>query len=901
MNAKPHGYIKRWQVALFVGVCIFALNSTALIAEDPRDQGTELGSVVEDESNDTEVNVPERPDLQKYKTKIEPLLKWACFDCHSEEHSEGNFRADQLDPDFAGGNDITWWLEVYSVLSKGEMPPPESSELTDADRIFIVDWLSAEIQKAEKLRKSSGSRSSFRRLTRYEYNYALQDLLGVPWTFADDLPEEASEDDGFENNAESLLISAKQVETYYQLTLKALQRVTVRGERPPVVYWGISMEEAFQREKKWHDDTVESTRKKFEDDPKEQSSQLERLNRQFQASNDRSHYSDLATGMRAKFEWNYRQAKYAFEASDEVPSMPATRSSFAVVHPGSREALTVDLGDRLPDVGTMRVRIRASRAEGVTQRVPSLQLYFGFQATDQGRSIKRVSQRDVQILAPYGSPEIYEWDIPLSEIEYRNTYRGSMKLGQQPNPSEYIRFVNSTVGRSRDDSESPAILIDYVEVAAPVYDEWPPRTHQNLFIESDLAHDETAYAREIITTFMSRAWRQVTPAEIDRKVELFQHIRAGSLDFQEAIIDVLATILASPKFLYVSSGEYESRADQEVARLPQAELAARLSLFLWCSVPDETLLKLASTGQLTDPEVLRQQVNRMLDDPKGSRFAQHFVQQWLKMRPLEYLSPSRGENGLDEELLESMKEEPIALFADMIRNDSRILDFVDSDYLVVNERLASHYGIPGVQGNDFRRVALPDEFNRGGLLTQAGLLTMNSDGEDSHPVKRGVWLLTNLLNDPPPPPPPAVPEIDLSDPEIAKLSLKERIEDHRDHAACLSCHQKIDPWGIAFENYDALGRWREQVDGKSIDATSVLPNNISLNGIAGLKKHLAQDREEQFVRATVEKMASFALGRQLDFGDRAEVTDITRRVREAGGGIRTLVICLVTSDLFQSR
>ena len=162
VNARPEGNLMRWLVAVLVGVSIFGLNSTGLMAWDQKDQGTELGSVVEEESNDPEVNVAGGQNLQKYQTKIEPLLKRACFDCHSGEHSEGNFRADQLDPDFVGGNDITWWLEVYSVLSKGEMPPPDSNELTDADRILIVDWLSSEIQNAEKLRKSNGSRSSFR-------------------------------------------------------------------------------------------------------------------------------------------------------------------------------------------------------------------------------------------------------------------------------------------------------------------------------------------------------------------------------------------------------------------------------------------------------------------------------------------------------------------------------------------------------------------------------------------------------------------------------------------------------------------------------------------------------------------------------------------------------------------
>lgn len=838
--------------------------------------------------------------IHKYEESIKPILRQACFDCHSGDDVEGNFRADQLDPDLVSGGDTAWWLEVYSVLSKGEMPPPESSGLTDDQRTRFVDWLSSEIQAAEKFRKANGNHSSFRRLTRYEFNYALQDLLGVPWDFANDLPGEASEEDAFENNAESLHMSVRQVETYHRLALRALRRVTVRGERPPVVHWSIPMERAFDREKKWHDQEIESTKKKLKDKPGELAKELERLKKQFQAQANRSHYLERSTGMRAKVEWQYRKAKYAFEPNDTFTPMPA--SHFAVVQPGRRQDLTIELGDRLPDNGTMRVRVRASRADGVKQRIPSLQLHYGFQATDQGRSIKRISQHDISVEASFGEPGVYQWDIPLGEIEHRNTYRGEMKLGQQPNPSEYIRFTNSTVESGEEKPENPAILIDYVEVAALVYDEWPPQSHRKLFVESDSSRDETAYAKEIVANFMSRAWRrQPNSRDLDRKLQLFKKLRPGSSDFSEAILEVLATILASPKFLYVLPGEGEVQQEENQHQLSQHELATRLSLFLWCSLPDATLFRLAAEGRLGDKEVLEEQVERMLADPRAARFGKHFVVQWLKMQPLEYLRPTGGDDGLDEALLESMKLEPVALFVDMLRRDSSIPGFIESDYLVVNERLAKHYGVSGVQGNYFRRVPAAIELNRGGLLTQSGLLTLNSDGKDSHPVKRGVWLLTNLLNDPPPAPPPAVPEIDLTDPEIAKLTLKERIEDHRNHAACRSCHQKIDPWGIAFENYDALGRWRDEIDGKVVDATSDLPGDFSLNGMSGLKEHLLQNRHEQFRRAVVEKMASFALGRQLHFGDRAEVTDITKRLRESGDGLKTLVTCLVTSELFQSK
>ena len=186
-------------------------------------------------------------------------------------------------------------------------------------------------------------------------------------------------------------------------------------------------------------------------------------------------------------------------------------------------------------------------------------------------------------------------------------------------------------------------------------------------------------------------------------------------------------------------------------------------------------------------------------------------------------------------------------------------------------------------------------------MTQAGLLAMNSSGSDSHPLKRGIWLLESLLNDPPPPPPPAVPEIDLADPEIAKLTLKQRIEDHRNHAACMSCHAKIDPWGIAFENYDALGRWRDQIKGQPVDAASLLFNKQKLDGMDGLKRFLLENRQDQFVRAMVHKMTTYALGRPLTFADRSSIDKITADVRKQGDGLATMIQLMVTSELFQSK
>jgi hypothetical protein len=325
-------------------------------------------------------------------------------------------------------------------------------------------------------------------------------------------------------------------------------------------------------------------------------------------------------------------------------------------------------------------------------------------------------------------------------------------------------------------------------------------------------------------------------------------------------------------------------------------------MFLWCSTPDDELLDLAAQGRLGETDELVRQTRRMLADPRHERFSKHFVRQWLSMDLLDYLTVDRSAYPqFDGTLKEAMQQEPIAFFEEMLQNDRSVMDFIHADYALVNGRLAQHYGISDVNGNDFQKVSLNSEENRGGLLTMAGLLAMNSDGKDSHPLKRGIWLLESVLNDPPPPPPPAVPEIDLADPEILKLTLKQRMEDHRNKPACFSCHVKIDPWGIALENFDAIGSWRTQSQGKDIDASSLLFNEHELDGVDGLKRYLLANRQDQFALAMVHKMTTFALGRPLTFGDRSSVDRLTAAFRKDGDGLATLVTAIVSSDIFQSR
>ena len=837
-----------------------------------------------------------KPRLAAYRKDIESVLKKNCVQCHGPETQEGNIRIDTLDPDVLHGDDVKWWLEVLAVLSNGEMPPADEARLADEDRSKIIEWLSSEIQVASAVRRAEQGHSSFRRMTRYEYNYALQDLLGLPYEFAQDLPPDSTSEDGFQNSSEILHMSAIRFEAYRELSRNALQKATVEGERPAPVYWGVSMQAAAADAWAAQDTELEKLRQEHQDDPEKLQQELERQAAEFRARPNGTHYRNLSTVRAATVSWSYGGAKYAWKPAKARPDVPEVSDHVAIIP--ERQMLIIELGNQVPDSGTLRVRARASRTSVEHNRSPGLKLEFGWQASNDSAASVRISDEDIAIDAAPDQPKFYQWEIPLSEIYPRNLMRRTAKMGATPSPSEYVKLVNSSVSQGD-------IQIDYVEISAPVYEQWPPESHTRIFIHSANKADETAYAREVLQSFMSRAWRgHVARAEVDRKLALFTRLRPECDGFQESMIEVLATVLSSPKFLYLVRSDQPNHAGDNTTagRLTDSELATRLSMFLWCSTPDKELLDLAAKGRLSGRDVLIGQVSRMLADARSRRFSTHFVRQWLGMQLLDFLSVDRKVYPqFDASLKEAMQQEPVAFFHEVLQNNHSVLDFIHADYTMANERLARHYGLSDVYGNHFRPVQLGPQHRRGGLLTQAGLLAMNSDGKDSHPLKRGIWLLESLLNDPPPPPPPAVPEIDLTDPEIARLTLKQRIENHRNHAACLSCHAKIDPWGIAFENFDAVGNWRTQIEGKPVDASSLLFNRQPLNGMDGLKRFLLSNRQDQFARAMVYKMTTYALGRPLTFGDRSGVDRITADLRRQGDGLATMVTLIVTSNLFQSR
>lgn len=805
------------------------------------------------------------PNLTDFQKLVSPNLIRSCLACHGPDRSEGRLRVDQLNPDLLTGPDVERWREVYNVLSNSEMPPEDESEfaLGDAERGRIVDWLSSELNKASVIRRNSKQHSSFRRLTKYEYNYALQDLLGLPYEMATKLPPETASEEGFKNSSELLQMSVMQFETYRDIGRKALQRATVSGERPTPVTYVIAMADEMGRVTSGKDD------KTFDRDDTRNRNRPHLLNRE---SGRGIHYSNgKPAPLRA------------------VADLPAV-SPVVLVLPRSGE-LKLNLDRFLPDEGVMRVRIRAGRSTMNPDEFAGLRLIFSAHTSNNANFSQVISEQDIPVTASAEAPQLIDFHIPLGDIQ-RNPFR---KLTTTfPRRDEFLHIRN--VSNSSGGKQPFQVLIDHIEISAPFYEQWPPATHTSVFIPSDSREDEELYSREVLSRFLRRIWRRsVTSQEVDPFVALFLKYRPEFSTFENAMVEVLATALATPEFLYLT--QRESAADASVpSTITDLELASRLSFFLWSSLPDDELLDVAEEHRLSEPQVLTAQVNRLLADPRSKRFSQQFVQQWLAMDGLDSV-----DHVTDHDLKEAMREEPVAFFEEVLRNNLSVMDFIHSDYAVVNERLAAHYRIPGVYGPHFRKVSIEPQWNRGGLLTGAGILAMNSAGKDSHPLKRGVWMLERILHDPPPPPPPNVPEVDLTDPEILKMTLKERIADHRNKSACRSCHSRIDPWGIAFENYDALGSYRTRIKDVPVDATAQLFNRQTLAGMDGLKRYLLEDRQDQLARAMVHKLTAYALGRPLSFGDHADLDRITAQFRKQGDRLGDLIHLIIHSDIFTSK
>jgi hypothetical protein len=427
-------------------------------------------------------------------------------------------------------------------------------------------------------------------------------------------------------------------------------------------------------------------------------------------------------------------------------------------------------------------------------------------------------------------------------------------------------------------------------------------SRQRVFVCDPIGGSEDRCARQIIATLARRAYRRpVIDADLAAPLNFYKQARAES-GFESGIEMALRALLASPEFLFRIERDPANVAPGTAYRLSDLELGSRLSFFLWSSIPDEELLTLAERGDLRKPAVLDRQVRRMLADQRSRTLTTNFADQWLHLRNLAAVRPDgRLFPDFDDNLRKAFRKETELLFDTIVEEDRSVLDLLTANFTFLNERLARHYGIPNVYGDQFRRVTLPDSSERMGLLGHGSVLTVTSYAHRTSPVLRGKWILENLMGMPPPPPPGNVPPLAESKPGARPLTMRERMAEHRANPTCASCHKLMDPAGLSMENFDAIGRWRARgEDGVAIDASGGLPTGATFSGAAGLRKAIVE-RPELFAGTLTEKLMTYALGRGLMHHDAPAVREILRRAARANYSFSSVVLGIAASTPFQFR
>ncbi|HTI49438.1 MAG TPA: DUF1592 domain-containing protein, partial [Planctomycetaceae bacterium] len=467
-----------------------------------------------------------------------------------------------------------------------------------------------------------------------------------------------------------------------------------------------------------------------------------------------------------------------------------------------------------------------------------------------------------------------------------------------------VAFINDYYDPDNPDpmERDRNLVLEYVDMQGPI-DKSPTLSEQLLLVCRPAAdgHDAATCARRIIDNFVTRAFRRpATADEIELYAGVYEGQRAAGESYERALRLALSAVLVSPRFLFRIEADPAAEDPATVRVLSDYELASRLSYFLWSSMPDAELFAVAARGELRRPDVLRQQVRRMLHDPKRQALIENFAGQWLQLRNLSVLAPDKGAYpNFDEGLRQAMRRETELFFETIVEEDRSLLEFLDANYTFVNGRLAKHYGLDGIDGDLFQRVNFPND-QRGGVLSHASILTVTSNPTRTSPVKRGKWVLENLLGTVPPPPPPMVKELDESAGEALKGSLRQRMEQHRANPSCASCHQRMDPLGFGLENFDGIGGWRTKDGEFTIDPSGDLPSGESFKTPKELRAILFAHKQE-FARCLTEKMLTYALGRGLEYYDKCATDGIAAAVQKADYRFSTLIEEIVMSVPFQKR
>ena len=786
---------------------------------------------------------------------FEKFLTTHCVSCHGPKKEKGDLRIDTLSRDFKAGMDSHLWAEVNERINAGEMPPEEQPRPNEKEISEFIAQLDQKLSEGKAARMAARPPVAHYRLSRKEYQNTVYDLLGVRYDPAK--PGELNEDTlwhGYERIGSQLSLSPSHVDRYYQAAEIVLDRAFPQTEG--------------------------------------------------EARKIKKTAADLRYGGGEK-------------QKEALKRFGIKRPLRQLLFPGRVDQALAHhwFGKTGPEhSGLYKLRLQAS---GI--RPPGGQpahLSIGMRTSEE--NVDGLIELD--ITAPEDEPQVYEFEIFLEMptqlhfavvatdvIDRRGggAFRGALASREAYifTHSSETALLNPNAPQMFDGEGNgifSTVILDWIEWEGPIVTPQEKSLRKGIFPENNAT---VAQVSDHLQSFAERAWRRkVDPRELSGYLKSFQtDVEAGD-KIEDAFRTALLRVLTSRNFIYLVEGEPKPRE-----MLNEHELASRLSYFLWSSMPDNTLFSKANERKLNGPE-LNKQVDRMLSDARIERFVDDFSRQWLQLHRVGMFPPDKKLYPTYDDWLEtSMAHEPVEFFRELLSNNLPIESLLDSDWTMANARLCDFYGLPEPTKPGFQRVSLKPEHNRGGLLTMGGVLGLTSDGTRHRPVHRGVWLSETIFNKTPPPPPANVDPIEPVPPEGEKITIRQRMEAHTRDPNCAACHKSIDPLGLAFDQYDAIGQWRthEHIPtgvGKNppVDASGTLTDGRTFNGSVEFKELLLDDRD-RFARAFIEHLCTYALRRVLTVDDKEDVSNILSEAKKKNYQIKDIVRAVAVSDLLRKR
>ncbi len=815
-----------------------------------------------------------------FQSTILPFLKDNCIKCHGPEKSKGKITVHDLDGGLNTGRDVERWEKILKELKSGEMPPEDEKQPVDSERNALIAWIESGMRQSASKAEQAAPTPTARRLTNFEYQNTMRDLLGFELKFISSLPEDPVKPYRFNNTAEFMLIGPEQMDRYLECARRAMDSAIVDPGDPKV----------------------------------------------------------------------HRTAQ-TFTPVKKDGAKDGERGVEIGVYAGCGQGEQSIVLKDWPKTGEFKIRVKASAILPPGEKEIPLRLIMGTSLRSDAGS---------GVYEPVGTVQLRNDPAHISEFELRGRIEnipvepGAITTkGVQP-PIIYLYcqniFDNGELNDHRksafDDSwkrDAPRVLLESVEFEAPVADVWPPEHHTRILFDSPLrkSNPET-YAREVITRLATRAFRRPPASEeVERYVQIYRIFAKDFETLEGAMRETLAMVLISPQFLYHTVA-------QDGVASHQYELASKLSYFLWGSMPDDELMKLAAQGRLDDPAVVAAQVRRLLADTRSGDFVNSFTTQWLSLAKMKTVSINRdlfprflyfihvGERGGQEvsfrpTIRDYMHDETVGFIAELIKRNASVLNIVDSNFAFLNQPLGAHYSVPGVEGLELRPVPIKPEHHLGGLLTQGSVLIGNSTGSAPHPIYRAVWLREAILGEEVRPPPAEVPALSDSAGDAASkaITIKDLLHQHRKQESCNVCHASLDPWGIPFEKYNATGKFQPMVPKagtrvrgfngetdkdlagyadylKTINTVEVhadarVPRGPAIDGMEQLKAFLLKERKDDIAENVLRRLLSYSIGRGLTHRDGIYVEQLCSQTKKNEYRFQDMIIAICQSEVFRGR